>query len=76
MALLKRDFYRQVNDPRIAAPSSSIPIANCLYVEREVAHLEATVGEHGRLSNSDHKYCGLSPARRAKLLGTANCGGC
>ena len=48
MALLKRELHRQVKGPEIThadrAPLSSIQTPNGLYVESEVAHLEAKVG--------------------------------
>ena len=48
MALLKREFYRQVKGPEITRADRCALVFDTdskkLYVEREVAHLEATVG--------------------------------
>ena len=69
MALLKRELHRQVKGPEIThadrAPLSSIQTPNGLYVESEVAHLEAKVGGNGRVSNNHNGHCGLSDARRS-----------
>jgi hypothetical protein len=48
MALLKRELYRQVNGPEIThADRCSLVFdtdSKRLYVEREIAHLEASIG--------------------------------
>ena len=47
MALLKRELYRQVKGPEVTHADRCTLVfdtdAKTLYVEREVAHLEATV---------------------------------
>jgi hypothetical protein len=47
MALLKRELYRQVNGPEVAHMDRCTLVfdtdAKHLYVEREVAHLDASV---------------------------------
>lgn len=48
MALLKRELYRQVKGPEITRADRCTLVfdtdAKNLYIEREVAHLDATVG--------------------------------
>ena len=48
MALLKRELYRQVRGPEITHADCCILVfdtdSKSLYVEREVAHLEANIG--------------------------------
>jgi hypothetical protein len=48
MALLKRELYRQVNGPEITHADRCMLVFDtddkCLYVEREVARLDARVG--------------------------------
>ena len=48
MALLKRDLYRQVKGPEVTHADRCTLVfdtdSKCLYVEREVAQLEANIG--------------------------------
>jgi hypothetical protein len=48
MALLKRDLYRQVKGPEVTHVDRCTLVfdtdSKCLYVERELAHLEASIG--------------------------------
>lgn len=48
MALLKRELYRQVNGPEITHTDCCFLVFDTdskkLYVEREIAHLEAKIG--------------------------------
>lgn len=48
MALLKRELYRQVNGPQITHADRCCLVFDTdskkLYVEREIAHLEASIG--------------------------------
>jgi hypothetical protein len=48
MALLKRELYRQVNGPEITHADRCCLVFDTdskkLYVEREIAHLEASIG--------------------------------
>ena len=69
MALLKRELHRQVKGPEITHADRCIFVFDTdtkrLYVESEVAHLEAKVGGHGRVSNNHNGHCGFSNARRS-----------
>ena len=69
MALLKRELHRQVKGPEITHADRCTLVFDTdtkrLYVESEVAHLEAKVGGHGRVSNNHNGHCGLSYARRS-----------
>lgn len=48
MALLKRDLYRRVAGPDVTHADQSALVfdtdSKCLYIEREVAHLDARIG--------------------------------
>lgn len=48
MALLKRELYRQVNGPEVTRADRCSLVFDTdskkLYVEREIAHLEANIG--------------------------------
>jgi hypothetical protein len=48
MALLKRDLYRQVKGPDVTHADRNTLVfdtdSKCLYVERELVHLEANTG--------------------------------
>lgn len=68
MALLKRELCRQVKGPDVTHADHCTLVfdtdANKLFVEREVAHLDASVNGAIEIQTA------------AKLLGTASYGGC
>jgi hypothetical protein len=80
MALLKRELCRHVKGPEVTHADRCALVfdtdTKSLYVEREVAHLEANVG--GPVSTTKQRQWTLRivSSKAAKLLGTDSCGGC
>ena len=78
MALLKRELYRQVEGPEVTHAECCTLVfdtdTKSLYVEREVAHLEANVGGVVDYQTATRIFRIIS-SKAVKLLGTASCGG-
>jgi hypothetical protein len=79
MALLKRELYRQVKGPDVTHADRSTLVfdtdAKNLFVEREVAHLDASV--NGTMEIQIAQWIlRITSSKAAKLLGTASYGGC
>jgi hypothetical protein len=78
MALLKRELYRQVKGPEITHADRCTLVFDTdiksLYVEREVAHLEADIG-----GTIDYQTATMDiadyPSKAVKLPGTVSYGG-
>jgi hypothetical protein len=67
MVLLKRELHRQVKGPEVTHADRCTLVfdtdAKNLYVEREVAHLDASF--NGTIDANRHNgHCGLPQARR------------
>ena len=79
MALLKRELCRQVKGPEVTHADRCTLIFDTdskhLYVEREMAHLEANVGAWSTIKQRQ-LISRISSSKAVKLLGTASCGGC
>ena len=75
MALLKRELYRQVKGPEITHADRCTLVFDTdiksLYVEREVAHLEADIG-----GPSITWILRIISSKAVKLPGTVSYGGC
>jgi hypothetical protein len=79
LALLKRELCRQVKGPEVTHVDRCTLIFDTeskhLYVEREMAHLEANVGAWSTIKQRQLIFRIIS-SKAVKLLGTASCGGC
>ena len=79
MALLKRELYRQVEGPEVTHADCCTLVfdtdTKSLYVERQVAHLDSRVD--GTIEMQTPEWIlRITSSKSAKLLGTANYGGC
>ena len=79
MALLKRELHRQVEGPEVTHADRCTLVfdtdTKSLYVEREVAHLDARVDGTIEMQTATMDIADYS-SKAVKLPGTANYGGC
>jgi len=79
MALLRRELYRQVKGPEVTHADRCTLIFDTdtknLYVEHEVAHLDARVNGTIEMQTAT-MVSRIISSKAVKLPGTANYGGC
>ena len=80
MALLKRELHRQVEGPEVTHADRCTLVfdtdTKSLYVEREVAHLDARALTARLRCKRPQWISQIISSKAVKLPGTANYGGC